>query len=50
MRADRREAYEFLPTDDGHWRRAFDAQRLLVARGGIYAELWRAQNQSASVR
>src|SRR5918995_1726182 len=27
VRADRREAYEYLPTDDGHWQRAFDAQR-----------------------
>src|SRR4051812_36326424 len=29
VRADRREAYEYLPTDDGHWQRAFDAQPLL---------------------
>jgi predicted nucleic acid-binding protein len=29
-RADRREAYEYLPTDDDHWQRAFDAQRLLA--------------------
>ena len=33
VRADRREAYEYLPTDDGHWRRAFDAQRLLARTG-----------------
>ncbi len=30
VRADRREAYEYLPTDDGHWQRAFDAQRVLA--------------------
>ena len=33
MRADRREAYEYLPTDDGHRQRAFDAQRLLARTG-----------------
>src|SRR3954454_1919719 len=33
VRADRREAYEYLPTDDGHWQRAFDAQRLLASTG-----------------
>jgi predicted nucleic acid-binding protein len=33
VRADRREAYEYLPTDDGHWQRAFDAQRLLARTG-----------------
>ena len=33
LRGDRREAYEYLPTDDGHWRRAFDAQRLLARTG-----------------
>jgi predicted nucleic acid-binding protein len=31
--ADRRAAYEYLPTDDGHWQRAFDAQRLLARTG-----------------
>src|SRR5688500_9209805 len=30
VRADRREAYEYLPTDDVHWQRAFDAQRALA--------------------
>ena len=25
VQADGREAYEHLPTDDGHWQRAFDA-------------------------
>ncbi len=33
VRADRREAYEYLPTDDVHWRRAFDAQRVLARSG-----------------
>ena len=33
VRADRREAYEYLPTDDGHWQRAFEAQRLLARTG-----------------
>src|SRR3954471_7098298 len=33
VRADRREAYEYLPTDDGHWQRAFDTQRALARRG-----------------
>jgi len=33
VRADRREAYEYLPTDDGHWQRAFDAQCLLARTG-----------------
>ena len=33
LRADRREAYEYLPTDDGHWQRAFDAQRALARTG-----------------
>src|SRR3954468_1089214 len=33
VRADRREAYEYLPTNDGHWQRAFDAQRLLARTG-----------------
>lgn len=33
VRADRRAAYEYLPTDVGHWQRAFDAQRLLARSG-----------------
>jgi predicted nucleic acid-binding protein len=33
VRADRREAYEYLPTEDGHWQRAFDAQRVLARSG-----------------
>jgi predicted nucleic acid-binding protein len=33
VRADRRAAYEYLPTDDVHWRRAFDAQRVLARTG-----------------
>src|SRR4051812_26987979 len=33
VRADRREAFEYLPTDDGTWQRAFDAQRLLARTG-----------------
>jgi predicted nucleic acid-binding protein len=33
VRADRREAFEYLPTDDVHWQRAFDAQRTLAATG-----------------
>jgi predicted nucleic acid-binding protein len=33
VRADRRAAYEYLPTDDEHWQRAFDAQRLLARTG-----------------
>ena len=33
VRADRREAYEYLPTDDVHWQRAFDAQRTLARSG-----------------
>ena len=33
VRADRREAYEYLPTDDGHWQSAFDAQRALARNG-----------------
>jgi predicted nucleic acid-binding protein len=33
VRADRREAYEYLPTDDGHWQRAFDAQRIPARTG-----------------
>jgi predicted nucleic acid-binding protein len=33
VRADRRVAYEYVPTDDRHWQQAFDAQRD-VARTG----------------
>src|SRR3954465_752926 len=33
VRADRREAYEYLPANDGHWQRAFDAQRALARTG-----------------
>lgn len=33
VRADRRVAYEYVPTDDGHWSRAFDAQRALARTG-----------------
>ena len=33
VRADRRQAYEYLPTDDDHWQRAFDAQRELARTG-----------------
>jgi predicted nucleic acid-binding protein len=33
LRADRRGAYECLPTDDSHWQRAFDAQRELARTG-----------------
>lgn len=33
MRGDHREAYAYLPTDDVHWQRAFDAQRLLARSG-----------------
>jgi hypothetical protein len=29
--ADRHEAYEYLPTDDEHWQRAFTAQRPVPA-------------------
>lgn len=31
--ADRRSAYEYLPTDDEHWQRAFAAQRALAGSG-----------------
>ncbi len=31
--ADRRAAYEYLPTDDEHWHRAFEAQRVLARTG-----------------
>ena len=33
VRADRRDAYEYLPTDARHWQRAFDAQRELARTG-----------------
>jgi predicted nucleic acid-binding protein len=33
LRADRRTAYEYLPTDDRHWQHAFDAQRQLARTG-----------------
>ena len=33
VRADRRAAYEYLPTDDEHWQGAFDAQRVLARAG-----------------
>jgi predicted nucleic acid-binding protein len=33
LRADRREAYEYLPTDDEHWRVAFDALQDLARTG-----------------
>jgi predicted nucleic acid-binding protein len=33
LRADRRRAYEYLPTDDRHWQAAFDAQRELDRTG-----------------
>ncbi|TLF76021.1 PIN domain-containing protein [Nocardia cyriacigeorgica] len=33
LRADRRAAYEYLPTDDEHWQRAFAIQRELARRG-----------------
>ena len=35
VRTDRREAYEYLPTDDGHWQRAFAAQRNRLGPVGI---------------
>ena len=31
--ADRRDAFEYLPTDDVHWQRAFGAQRELARAG-----------------
>jgi len=31
--ADRRVAYEYLPTDDGHWQAALQVQRELARRG-----------------
>jgi predicted nucleic acid-binding protein len=31
--ADRSAAYEYLPTEDGHWQRAFEAQRELARTG-----------------
>ncbi|MDP9116399.1 MAG: PIN domain-containing protein [Actinomycetota bacterium] len=33
IRADRRIAYEYLPTDDEHWQRAFAAQSELAQTG-----------------
>lgn len=33
VRVDRRDAYEYLPTDDGDWQGAFDAQRELARTG-----------------
>ena len=33
IRADRTVAYEYLPTDDEHWQRAFDAQGALARTG-----------------
>ena len=33
LRTDRRAAYEYLPTDDVHWQRAFDTQRELARNG-----------------
>jgi predicted nucleic acid-binding protein len=33
LRSDRRHAYGYLPTDDEHWQRAFDAQRALARSG-----------------
>ena len=33
IRADRRVAYEYLPTDDEHWQQAFAAQRELARTG-----------------
>jgi predicted nucleic acid-binding protein len=33
VRADRRAGYEYLPTDEVHWQRAFDAQRALARSG-----------------
>jgi predicted nucleic acid-binding protein len=33
VRADRRTAYEYVPTEDEHWQRAFAAQRELARTG-----------------
>ena len=33
IRADRRVAYEYIPTDDEHWAAALDAQRALARTG-----------------
>lgn len=33
IRADRRHAYEYLPTEDQHWQAAFEAQRSLAGTG-----------------
>lgn len=33
IRARRRAAYEYLPTEDEHWQRALEAQRVLARQG-----------------
>lgn len=33
LHADRRESYEYLPTEDRHWHTALDAQRALARSG-----------------
>jgi predicted nucleic acid-binding protein len=33
LRSDRQQAYEYLPTNDDHWKSAFDAQRELARTG-----------------
>ena len=33
VRADRRTAYQYLPTEDRHWKQGFDAQRELARTG-----------------
>ena len=33
IRSDRHDAYEYVPTDEEHWQRAFDAQRVLARTG-----------------
>jgi hypothetical protein len=33
VRIDRRDAYEYLPADDGQWQRAFDAHHALAHTG-----------------
>lgn len=37
VRADRNDAYEWLPIDDSQWRRAIDVQRELWATGQVRA-------------
>lgn len=37
VRADRNNAYEWLPIEDSHWRRAIDVQRELWANGQVRA-------------